>query len=56
MKIDKIKPIPKYMLALIKKEDKKRYAEPTGKTRYYSYLTKNDGELVCVTVAVKHHY
>lgn len=56
MKIDKIKPIPKYMLALIEKKDKKYYKEPAGKTRYYSYLTKNDGELACVTVAVKHHY
>ena len=51
-----IKPIPKYILALIKREDKKHYKEPTGKTRYYSYLTKNDGELACITVAVKHHY
>ncbi len=56
MKIDKIKPIPKYMLALIKREDKKHYKELAGKTRYYSYLAKNDGELVSVTVAVKHYY
>lgn len=56
MKIEKIKPIPKNILALIKREDKKYYKEPTGKTRYYSYLTKNDGELACITVAVKHHY
>ncbi len=56
MKIEKIKPVPKYILALIKREDKKYYKEPAGKTRYYSYLTKNDGELVCVTVAVKNHY
>lgn len=56
MKIEKIKPIPKYILALIKREDKKHYKAPAGKTRYYSYLTKNDGELTCVSVAVKHHY
>lgn len=56
MKIDKIKPIPKYMLALIKREDKKHYKEPAGKTRYYSYLTKNNSELTCVTVAVKHNF
>lgn len=56
MKIEKIKPIPQYMLSLIKKEDMKRRVEPTGETRYYIYLTKNDGELVSVTVAVKYHY
>lgn len=56
MKIEKIKPIPKYILALIKKEDKKHYPTSNGITRYYSYLTKNDGELVKVTVAVRHYY
>ncbi len=56
MKIEKIKAIPKYLLGLIKKEDKKRHIGLAGETRYYSYLTKNDGELVCITVAVKCHH
>ena len=51
MKIDKIKSIPKKFLADIKKRETK----PDGHTRYYSYLTTNDRELVKVTVAVKHH-
>lgn len=55
MKIDKIKPIPKYILKLVKKEDAKR-RQDTNETRYYSYLTKNDGELVSVSVAVKYRY
>ena len=56
MKIEKIKPIPKYILKLIQKEDKKRYPAPKGILRFYAYLTKNDGELVKVTVAVKNKY
>lgn len=56
MKMEKIKPIPKYIIALIQKADKKRYPTPSGITRYYSYLTKNDGKLVKVTVAVRHYY
>ena len=56
MKMEKIKPIPKYIVKLIKKRDMKRYPEPKGITRFYSYLTKNDGELVKVTVAVKNRY
>lgn len=56
MKIEKIKPIPKYMIELIRKEDIKCYPSQDGNTRYYAYLTKNDGELVKVTVAVKSHY
>lgn len=56
MKIEKIKPIPKYILRRIQTEDKKAYPTPTGKVRYYTYLTKNAGELIKVTVAVKHHY
>ncbi len=54
MKIEKIKPIPKYILNRIKKRDKQVFSTPCGYTRYYSYLTKNDGELVKVTVAVRH--
>ena len=56
MKMEKIKPIPKYIVEKIRKRDAIRYPEPHGNTRFYSYLTKNDGELVKVTVAVKHHY
>ena len=53
MKIEKIKPIPKYILEKIKKLDKSLEITPCGRLRFYSYLTKNDGELVKVTVAVK---
>ena len=53
MKIEKIKPIPKYILTLIEKIDKRANIKPCGQLRFYSYLTKNDGELVKVTVAVK---
>lgn len=56
MKIEKIKPIPKYIVERIKKLDKKEYPSPSGRTRYYAYLTKNDKELVKVTVAVRHFY
>lgn len=50
MKIEKIKPIPKSIIA----EIKKRETKIDGYTRYYSYLTTNDRELVKVTVAVKY--
>lgn len=53
MKIEKIKPIPKYILEKIEKLDKSRNIKPCGQLRFYSYLTKNDGELCKVTVAVK---
>ena len=53
MKIEKIKPIPKYILARIKKRDEEAKIDPKGKLRFYSYLTTNDKELVKVTVAVK---
>lgn len=53
MKIEKIKPIPKYILKRIQKKDQEHKHNPPGQVRYYSYLTKNDGELVKVTVAVK---
>ena len=53
MKIEKIKPIPKYIIARIKRADKQNNITIPGHTRFYSYLTKNDGELVKVTVAVK---
>ena len=53
MKIEKIKPIPKYILKLIQKAEVNNFIKPSGYTRYYSYLTKNDGELIQVTVACK---
>ncbi len=51
MKIEKIKPIPKYIEKKIKAID--RTYPVRGRTRFYAYLTKNDGELVKITVAVK---
>ena len=56
MRIDKIKPIPKYIVELIRKRDKQEYPAQNGVTRYYDYLTKNDGELCKVTVAVRNYY
>ena len=56
MKIEKIKPIPKYIEKRIKQLDKRKCPEQSGFTRYYAYFTKNDGELVKVTVAVKNKY
>lgn len=50
MKIEKIKPIPKYII----EEIKKRETKIGGRTRYYAYLTTNDRELVKITVAVKY--
>ena len=50
-----IKPVPKYMVAIIKREDKKRYKTPCGNTRFYSYLTTWKKELVKITVAVRHY-
>ena len=51
-----IKPIPKYMIAIIKRADKKRYETPCGNSRFYAYLTVWKGELTKVTVAVRHKY
>ena len=56
MKIEKIKPVPKYIVERIRRYDKENLTCAPGHTRFYSYLTKNDGELVKVTVAVRHHY
>ena len=53
MKIEKIKPIPKYIQKKIKLYDDKLKTAPFGRTRFYAYFTKNDGELVKITVAVK---
>lgn len=50
-----VKPIPKRIVALIKREDKKHYPTPCGNHRCYSYLATWKKELVKVTVAVKHY-
>ncbi len=55
MKIEKIKPIPKYIQKKIKLYDDKLKTKPLGRTRFYAYFTKNDGELVKVTVAVREY-
>ena len=55
MKTEKIKPTPKYILKKIQKADKAPIVQRKGSVRFYSYLTKNDGELVKVTVAVKNY-
>ncbi len=56
MKPEKIRPIPKYIEKLIRKKDLKDCPAQDGHVRFYSYLTKNDGELVKMTVAVKNKY
>lgn len=48
-----IKPIPKYILKMIKSKDKKSYTAQDGNRRFYAYLAKFGGELVKVIVAVK---
>ena len=50
-----IKPIPKTIVAAIKREDKKHHKTPCGNSRCYSYLATQHKELVKVTVAVKHY-
>lgn len=52
MKIEKIKPIPKYIERKIITIDKKRDLTYNQK-RFYAYFTKNDGELVKITVAAR---
>lgn len=56
MKVKKIKSVPKYIIERIRRYDKENMTCAPGHTRFYSYLTKNDGELVKVTVAVRNHY
>lgn len=53
MKIEKIKPIPKYIMKLILQAERKNPLRTTRYTRFYSYLAKNDRELVLITVACK---
>ena len=50
-----IKPIPKKIIAAIKREDKKHHTSPCSNTRCYSYLSTWKKELVKVTVAVRHY-
>ena len=48
------KKIPKYIVKLIQREDKKnKHFYAPGKCRFYAYLTKFRKDLVKVTVAVK---
>ena len=54
--IKDIKPIPKYMLAKIKKVDLKTHKEQTAQRRFYAYLAYWKKELVKVTVAVRTKY
>lgn len=56
MKIEKIKPIPNYMMKRIHKAEKSNPWRNSGYTRFYSYLTKNDGELVKIIVACKNKW
>lgn len=44
------------MVKKIKRYDTQNNPTPSGHTRYYAYLTKNDKELVKVTVAVRNKY
>ena len=53
--MEKIKPVPKYIVKKIKELDNQQVKKPTKQVRFYSYLTKNDGELVKVTVAVRNN-
>ena len=55
MKTTKIRDIPKYIQKKIFRADSLYCPSPSGKVRFYAYLTENDGELVKVTVAVKHY-
>ena len=55
MKVEKIKSIPKYIQKKIKRYDDILKPEHTGRTRFYAYYTKNDSELVKVTVAVREY-
>jgi len=50
-----IKPIPKYIVTKIQRQDRRAWPEQKGQTRFYSYLTKIQKELVKITVAVKNH-
>ena len=51
-----IKDIPKYMIEKIKQRDKHDFPYGDIQRRFYSYLTKFNGELAKVTVAVRNRY
>lgn len=51
--IEDIKPIPKYILKLIKKKDEQGYLKYSYGNNFYSYLTRYKKELLQVTVACK---
>lgn len=53
MKAEEIKPIPKYILELIKKKDSQSYMKYSGTNRFYSYLTRYKKEILQITVACK---
>ena len=55
MKMEKIKPIPKKIVAAIKRLDKKNYPAQDRHLRFYSYMATNDKELVRITVEVRNH-
>ena len=50
-----IRPIPRYLLRKIGREDKKQFPAPDNQLRFYAYLTIWHKELVKVTVAVRHY-
>lgn len=55
MKYEDIKPIPKTIERRIRKLDLELHPQQEVQRRFYAYLTKNDGDLAKVTVAVKNH-
>ncbi|MCR4661165.1 MAG: hypothetical protein K5765_04085, partial [Clostridia bacterium] len=50
---DNIKPIPKYILKLIEKQDHSSCMRYSNNTRFYSYLTRYKNEILQVTVACR---
>ncbi len=49
-----IRPVPKYILKKIEREDAHRFPVPEKQVRFYAYLAIWKKELVKVTVAVRH--
>lgn len=49
-----IRPVPKYILKKIEREDAHRFPFPEKQVRFYAYLAIWKKELVKVTVAVRH--
>ena len=52
MKIENIKPIPKYIEKLIKKKFLNSYAKYSSRPSFYSYFSKFKNRLIQYTVAV----